>query len=309
MNSSSINQSPPSPGRPERWSLELLYEMDWHRFRELVCRVVQRQGFGVSQISELADGVVLYAVTRRGRGGDPVALLQLPSWRDYSVDLPEAAGLRSLVAHLKAKRGIVVTPGHVTREAREYAAKQPLELVDGWQFLEWLDALPEEESRDFLKIATAGNWRVPLCPGCGGRMVLRERTEPAPEPESVGDLLIRESRILIVPVRCRKLVVEDGVEAHFRAGVVAEEAMIAGRAHLQLLCTGRVHLTPGAVLAGAVACRSLRLDPGGVLDADTRILKDGEWAADALSGKWFQQPARVWRCAAYQPCDVVLEAR
>ena len=293
--------------KPRSWSVQLLHEMDWHRFRELVRTALRHQGFRSSLISMQVDGGALYSLSNTA--GEVKGLLQCPSWRNDEVDLNQAAGLHTMVSQFKAKKGILVTPGHVTYQAKAFGAQRALELVDGWMLLEWVAELPATLQAELLRMATAGQYQVPVCPGCGGRMVKETLPLPPEPPRMMGNLVLRESRFISWPVRCRELVVKPGVEVHFRKGVVAEDVEIMGTAYGEILCTGRFHLGGEAGMHGGVACRRLKLEPGGELDGEAVILRDGDWAPGAIGGEWFRQPPEVWRCASYQPCDVTLEAR
>lgn len=297
-----------APCDPEEWSVEMLHEMDWRRFREVVQSLVYRQGFSSRLVSEQPDGSTVYGLLPHGCKGSFAALLHLPSWRCPAVNRRMAAELHDMLEQLGVGRGILVTAEHVTFEAREFATEKPLDLLDAWDLLDWITSLPEIDQQQTLRLATTGRSRMPVCPSCGGRMTLH--TDAGPQtPVTAGNLVVRENRFVHHPVRCRRLVVKHGVEVHFRRGVVAADVQIEGRVFGQVLCTGRLHIGPQAALIGSVACQRLSLDPGGLLNGHSIILNNSEWAPEAIEGQWFSQPARAWRCASYQPCDVTLEAR
>ena len=296
--------------RPHTWSLELLYEMDWRRFRELTCSFLLHQGFNASVLGSLPDGGIAYRLSPVQKPRKTASILFCPTWRDPEVNLPLTETLLQMVRDAGAAKGIFITPGHVTLEARRFAEGKPLELIDGWAFLDWIQDLPAEDQAHYLRVATVGSYRVPACPGCGSRMQMDFTDQPPRSlADAMGNLVLRENRFITLPVRCRHLVVRPGVHVHFRKGVVAEDVQIFGDVSGEILCTGRVHLAEGARLSGALAAKSIRLDSGADLDADARVLSDAEWAPEAIAGHWFTEKLRVWRCASYRPCDVVLEAR
>jgi cytoskeletal protein CcmA (bactofilin family) len=295
--------------KPSAWSVPLLHEMNWSRFRELIRSLVHQQGFQTTILSEQPDGGIIYGLTPKGRGAEMTAILQCPSWRSDEIDLAQVSALDAMVRHHGVRRGLLVTSGHVTMEARSFARQKPVELVDGWELLDWVAGLPEDLQAEYLKLSTVGDYRAPACPSCGGRMVMETSQSDEDVPRMMGNLVVRESRFISWPVRCRALVVKAGVEVHFRRGVVAESIEVYGRAVGEMLCTGLLTVGSEGVVAGGVACRRVSLAPGGSLEGEAVILKDGEWAPEALAGEWFRQPNRVWRCTSFGVCQMTLEAR
>ncbi len=291
------------------WTVQLIHEMDWQRFREVVRSALHHQGFRSHPLITYPDTTGLYALTCE-KTGQLSTLLYFPARQSQGITPADIATFAAAIQHSQVYKGILVTPDHITREARAHAAGLSMELIDGWTLVEWIRTLPAPLQEAMLRTATAGQYQIPSCPGCGARMHRERSTADATsEPRMMGNLILRESRFITSPVRCRELVIMADVEVHFRKGVVAENVDLAGRAYGEILCTGKIHLGPHASMHGSVACDRLRVDDGGQLNGEAVIIHPHEWAPGALDGAWFHQPAEVWRCGAYQPCEITIEAR
>jgi restriction system protein len=81
--------------------------------------------------------------------------------------------LLGVMAAQDVGRGIFVTTGEYTAEARTFAAGQPLELVSGAALLGKLAGLPADAPSRLLAEATAGDYTTPTCPSCGVETTLR----------------------------------------------------------------------------------------------------------------------------------------
>lgn len=77
-----------------------------------------------------------------------------------------------------------------------------------------------------------------------------------------GDLTICCSGKITGTVKCRKLVVERGVNVEFLQPVSAESAIIEGNVRGQISCTGSITLTKKSHLHGLVRAASLVIKPG-----------------------------------------------
>lgn len=67
-----------------------------------------------------------------------------------------------------------MTTGKYTAEALTFAQSNPLQLIDGFHFMEKIFSLPDDARQRLLHIATDGDYKVPSCPSCGIMMVFRE---------------------------------------------------------------------------------------------------------------------------------------
>jgi len=82
--------------------------------------------------------------------------------------------MSGLMTAEKADQAIIVTTGNFTRDARDFAAGKPIQLVDGPQLLALVQSVqakrPDSENQP---TPTAAETAAPACPQCGKPMVQR----------------------------------------------------------------------------------------------------------------------------------------
>jgi len=109
--------------------LDTLREMTWREFEKLVGEAYRRQGYAVEETGGGGPDGGVDLILRRG--GETV-LVQCKHWKQKKVSSPTVRELRGAVARDRATRGIFVTLGDFTEDARAEALKQPpVELVNG----------------------------------------------------------------------------------------------------------------------------------------------------------------------------------
>lgn len=101
----------------------------------------------------------------------PAFLVQCKHWKAYNVGVKEARELFGIVAAERADGGILVTCGDFTREARAFAAGNPLDLLDGSRLLELVRSAQAGSREAQTATPTATTPRA--CPRCGQPMVVR----------------------------------------------------------------------------------------------------------------------------------------
>ena len=156
------------------WSLDLLSQLDWYGFQELVSRLLQRSGYLPEFAWSRPDGGTALTLMHPARSNRLEAIVQCPPWQHHEIDAVMIRDLHQLVLREGAQRGIYMTPGTFTAEARVFARLKPLELVDGSDLLRSLQRLPEEAQTELLEIITTGPFSVPSCPSCLRKMELIE---------------------------------------------------------------------------------------------------------------------------------------
>jgi restriction system protein len=161
----------------EQTSLGSLRALSWKGFEWMVGEAYRRKGYTVTEsLGGGADGGIDLTLRR----GDETVLVQCKQWKTYSVGAPVVREMFGLLAHHGADRVIIITSGNFTREAREFAAGKPMELVDGPALLELVRSVQPENSA--ATVATelpvtiseqSAAISTPQCPKCGSSMVLR----------------------------------------------------------------------------------------------------------------------------------------
>jgi len=80
--------------------------------------------------------------------------------------------LNGVIAAQGAHGGFVITGGQFTREAREFARKTKVELIDGDALEELIGGVPSSTRAPVSEVKVAKQL-VPACPRCGTPMVQR----------------------------------------------------------------------------------------------------------------------------------------
>jgi restriction system protein len=159
----------------EQWSLELLRRLEWRRLEELAVAYFDATGFTARVSHPGADGA---DITLHAEGGEAaVTLARCKAWNAYSVGIKPLHALHAQMAASGAQKGLMLTSGRFSQEARTFAAGQGIELVDGAAFLSRIIALPREKSLALLRFATEGDFLTPTCPACAIKMVSRQSTQ------------------------------------------------------------------------------------------------------------------------------------
>jgi restriction system protein len=158
-----------------KWTQELVKHLEWRRVEELSAAYFEELGFRTGLTHDRADGAVdisLYAA-----GADTACtLVHCKAWAAYPIGMKPLHELRAAMTSANVAEGVMVAAGRFTPEARGYAAKENIELIDGAALLEKLAALLPEKALALLKFATTGDFLTPTCPRCSIKMTARKST-------------------------------------------------------------------------------------------------------------------------------------
>ena len=171
------------PGRAEgiallaggRWTLELLKNLEWRRLEELCAAYFGAAGFRTEIVHERADGCAEIHLRAAG-ASDASILVHCKPWDAYPIGVKTLRELRAAMGTANGAEGVLVTTGRFAPEARAFAAKERIELVDGAALLEKLAALAPEKAAAILKLVTKGDFLTPTCPRCFIKMTARRST-------------------------------------------------------------------------------------------------------------------------------------
>jgi restriction system protein len=165
---------------------ESLRAMSWQEFEQLVGEAFRRMGYRVKETGGGGtDGGVDLRLHRDGR----TTLVQCKQWKTWKIGVKIVRELFGVMTAEGAARGIVVCCGRFTREAVEFAADKPIELVDGealWKLVSNVKddqatssiLMKGDESRRSSEVpdhaaSSASPSAPPVCPKCGAAMVQR----------------------------------------------------------------------------------------------------------------------------------------
>jgi restriction system protein len=161
---------PPVQVYSPTWSQELLSQLEWKRFEDLVAAYSRELGYEAKTTRIGADGGVDVQLFQNGQ---LVMIIQCKAWDAYRVGVKPVRELFGVMAADKVANGAFFTTGEFSSEAEEWARDKNLDLVNGREFLNRIKQLTAEQQSSLLAIATAGDYTTPTCPSCGVKMVTR----------------------------------------------------------------------------------------------------------------------------------------
>jgi len=147
------------------------------QFEKMVVELYETRGYKAKRTGATGDhGVDVVVETPKGEKW----VVQCKRWRG-SVGEPVIREFFGTMHHEKADRGVLVTTGTFTNQAREWAKGKPLNLVDGREFLNnWKKATSTKSSQFEIKPSAqepALSTQTLTCPTCNSPMILRTATK------------------------------------------------------------------------------------------------------------------------------------
>jgi len=158
-----------------QWSPELLKRLEWRRFETVCAAYFEALGFKANHAGVAADGSVAMTLYAHGSEGASI-IVQCRPWSAYRVGIKPVRALHSAMAGAKVAEGVLVTSGKFTQEARDFAGKEKISLIDGAELVAKIAALLPEKSLALLKFAIEGDFTTPTCPSCEIKMISRKST-------------------------------------------------------------------------------------------------------------------------------------
>lgn len=156
-------------------SAGVLQDMTWQEFEMLVAEAFRLEGYAVAERAQGgADGGVDVVL----RKGSEKYLVQCKQWRAMKVSVVTLRELYGVMAAEGAAGGFVVTSGHFTEDALEFARGRNLRLIDGDKLFAMIkraqassrpSVRKEPITRDEPTLAASD----PACPKCGNAMARR----------------------------------------------------------------------------------------------------------------------------------------
>jgi restriction system protein len=159
-----------------QWTPELLKRLEWRRFEELCAAYFEALGFRADLAYSATGGAVDISLYEEGAERASI-IVQCKPWNAYRIGINPVRGLRGAMTSGNFGEGVLVTSGKFTQEARDYAHKEKISLVDGTELLGKIDALVPEKALALLKVATQGDFVTPTCPSCAIKMISRKSTK------------------------------------------------------------------------------------------------------------------------------------
>ena len=158
-------------GEINSWSQELLSNLEWKRFEEVVCKYYELLGYR-SEVTRMgADGGVDVLLYQQG-AETPVVFIQCKSW-SQKIGVKAVRELYGVMAAEEIPYGVFATTSAYTQEAINWVDGKRLQLLDGSDLVSAFNQLPQEQKKYLIEFATFGDYRTPTCPSCDVKMVSR----------------------------------------------------------------------------------------------------------------------------------------
>lgn len=166
-----------TPPYTQTWNMDSLRSLEWKRFELLCAKYYEAAGFKAVTIPAGPDGgidVKLYKLDP----DNPMAIVQCKA-RVAAVTVKEVRELLGVMAHEKVTRGIFITTGGYTPDALAFGKANPIQLLNGGDFLEKMLALDASAQGRLADFAFAGDYKTPSCPSCGVKLLKKNSRKGA----------------------------------------------------------------------------------------------------------------------------------
>lgn len=157
-------------------SIEEVRQLTWRQFESIVGEAFRRRGYRVKEnVVDGPDGGIDLVLQKDGAK----FYVQCKQWKQTKVGVKSIRELYGVIAAGDAAGGFFVASGEYTEEAREFALKCAIELIDGPVLAEMIAQAREPEpfidptNRKRIEPTIVLSIADPACPTCGGSMVRR----------------------------------------------------------------------------------------------------------------------------------------
>ena len=158
----------------DQWTPELLKQLEWRRFEELCAAYFETLGFRADLAGAGAGGVPINLYEQGSKNAS--IIVQCRPWTAHRIGIKPVRELRGAMASGHVGEGVLVTSGKFTQEARDFAGKEGVSLIDGADLVAKIAALVPDKALALYKLATQGDFLTPTCPSCAIKMISRKST-------------------------------------------------------------------------------------------------------------------------------------
>lgn len=159
----SSHQTATTLKRPTTWSLQLIRDIEWKRFEELSKAYYIERGVAAETTPLGADGGIDIKLYQNG-SVTPSTIVQCKAWNTRSVGVKQIREFLGVMSHEKIAKGIYMTSGDFSDDAKEVAVANNIKLINGETLLSMISMLPEKSQGKLLLIATEGGIHNPNLP-------------------------------------------------------------------------------------------------------------------------------------------------
>jgi len=160
------------PARPIQWSTQLIRDLEWKRFEELVKGLWLAKGYRAELTKAGADGGVDVMI-HDPSSAELFAVAQCKSHRTEMTGVVFVRELWGVVHHHSAKEGLLYGLSGFTPEANAFARGKPLHLISAEQLFEQLSELTPAQQVSLLDDVCRDDYLSPTCASCDIKMTLK----------------------------------------------------------------------------------------------------------------------------------------
>jgi restriction system protein len=125
-------------------SIERIRQLSWRQFEAIVAEAFRRRGYRVTENAvDGPDGGIDLVLLK----GDAKFYVQCKQWKQTKISVKPVRELYGVISAGGAASGFFVASGEYTRDAREFARRCGIELIDGPALLSMIAATADAESR------------------------------------------------------------------------------------------------------------------------------------------------------------------
>jgi HJR/Mrr/RecB family endonuclease len=147
--------------------IEQLRSIDWFQFEQLVALVYRKQGYSVSRRGGVnPDGGIDLVIEKTGKR----TAIQCKHWKTWNVGVKAVREFLGALTDSGIQRGLFITLGGCTGDAKQLADKHGIEVVDETGLARMLEATHARFDPDAMEILHDTR---KLCPKCKREMLLR----------------------------------------------------------------------------------------------------------------------------------------
>lgn len=157
--------------------------MEWHRFEQVVTAYERALGNDAELTDFGPDGGIDVRVFEKD-SRNLRRVIQCKAFGTQQVGVDLVRSFFGVMALEKCSQGAFYTTSNFTEAALAIGAAEPtIELVDGAIFLNRIQCLTLSAQLQLFEVAIEGDYKIPTCPNCGVKMVLRTAKKGRSEGE------------------------------------------------------------------------------------------------------------------------------
>lgn len=174
------NDSKTNYSKPISWNMDVIRNIEWKKFEDLCENLLKLYGIQAKQTPLGADqGIDINIYHKSFSLTKPVAIAQCKARYNSKITLRLVRELLGSMAATKVNKSYFFTSNRFTADAKIFASKNNITLVDGNKLLEWIIKLPKDRKQLLFNEIIDDEYMIPTCPSCGVKLTEKESKKPS----------------------------------------------------------------------------------------------------------------------------------